>query len=103
MSFILHTLDQLKKGELRGIIRLQLSENLNTFPDAIFDLADSLEILDLSNNHLSQLPDDLYRLKKLRIVFCSNNRFTELPSVLGKCENLEMIGFKTNQITILIQ
>ena len=99
MSFILQTLDQLNKGELRGIIRLQLSENLTTFPDAIFDLADSLEILDLSNNHLSQLPDDLHRLTKLRIIFCSNNLFTELPSVLGKCENLEMIGFKTNQIT----
>ncbi len=99
MSFILQTLDLLNEGELKGITRLQLSENLTTFPDAIFDLADSLEILDLSNNHLSQLPDDLHRLTELRILFCSNNRFTELPSVLGQCKKLEMIGFKTNQIT----
>ncbi|MGJ8647292.1 MAG: protein kinase [Marinomonas colpomeniae] len=98
MSFILQTLEKLKKGELQGITRLQLSENLTNFPDAIFDLADSLEILDLSNNHLSQLPDDLHRLTELRILFCSNNRFTELPSILGQCKKLEMIGFKTNQI-----
>lgn len=95
----MHTLDQLNRGELKGVVRLQLSENLTTFPEAIFDLADSLEILDLSNNHLNSLPADLSRLRKLRILFCSNNRFTQLPEVLGQCENLEMIGFKSNQIT----
>jgi tRNA A-37 threonylcarbamoyl transferase component Bud32 len=95
----LHTLDQLNRGELKGVVRLQLSDNLTTFPEAIFDLADSLEILDLSNNKLSELPTDLSRLTKLRIVFCSNNRFTHLPEALGRCENLEMIGFKSNQIT----
>lgn len=95
----MQTLAQLNNGDLKGIVRLQISENLTSFPNAIFDLADSLEVLDLSNNCLSQLPDDLYRLKKLRIIFCSNNRFTELPSVLGECKSLEMIGFKTNQIS----
>ncbi|MBJ7539175.1 leucine-rich repeat-containing protein kinase family protein [Marinomonas transparens] len=95
----MHTLAQLCSGELKGITRLQLSENLTEFPSDIFDLADSLEILDLSNNALSELPDDLPRLTKLRILFCSNNRFTKLPEVLGQCQNLEMIGFKSNQIS----
>ncbi|QUX95192.1 protein kinase [Marinomonas sp. CT5] len=95
----MHTLDQLNRSELKGVVRLQLSEGLTTFPEAIFDLADSLEILDLSNNQLCDLPEDLSRLKKLRILFCSNNRFTHLPEVLGQCENLEMIGFKNNQIS----
>jgi hypothetical protein len=98
-SSILHTLDQLNSGELKGVVRLQLSENLTTFPEAVFDLAESLEILDLSNNNLSELPADLSRLKKLRILFCSNNHFTHLPEVLGQCKHLEMIGFKSNQIT----
>ena len=44
----MHTLDQLNSGELKGVVRLQLSENLTTFPEAVFDLAESLEILDLS-------------------------------------------------------
>lgn len=94
----MHTLSQLRAGKLSGIKRLDLSCQLAEFPREIFDLRDSLEILNLSNNALSSLPDDLYKLHKLRIIFCSENNFTELPEVLGKCSNLEMIGFKSNQI-----
>lgn len=94
----MHTLEQLNRGELKGITRLQLSANLNDFPGAIYDLADTLEILDLSHNQLSDLPADLHRLTHLRVLFCSNNLFTHLPECLGRCESLEMIGFKHNQI-----
>lgn len=94
----MHTLEQLRAGQLAGIRRLQLSCALTEFPREIFDLADTLEILDLSGNALSTLPDDLPRLGKLRIIFCSDNRFTELPAVLGACAELGMIGFKANRI-----
>jgi len=93
-----HTLEELRAGRLTGIRRLSLSCGLTAFPAEIFDLADSLEILDLSGNQLSSLPDDLPRLHKLRIVFCSDNLFTVLPTVLGACPELSMIGFKANQI-----
>lgn len=96
---IVHTLEQLRNGELNGITRLTLSAELTQFPQEIFNLADSLETLDLSNNQLSELPEDLHRLTKLKILFCSNNHFTHLPSMLANCPNLEMIGFKSNQIT----
>lgn len=92
------TLSLLRAGKLHGIHRLDLSADLAEFPAEIYDLADSLEILNLSDNRFSSLPDDLARLKNLRIVFLSNNRFTELPEVLGSCPNLEMIGFKSNAI-----
>ena len=91
-------LEKLKAGLLTGIQRLDLSCGLTEFPREIFDLADSLEILNLSGNQLSSLPDDLPRLHKLRIIFCSDNLFTELPVVLGQCKNLTMLGFKANQI-----
>lgn len=91
-------LAQLKAGRLTGIKRLDLSCGLTEFPREIFDLADSLEILNLSGNQLSSLPDDLPRLYKLQIIFCSDNLFTELPVVLGQCKNLTMVGFKANQI-----
>ncbi len=93
------TLAQLQAGKLQGSNQLKLSCGLTTFPSAIYDLADTLEILDLTGNALSTLPDDLDRFKKLRILFCSSNQFTELPAVLGKCESLRMIGFKANQIS----
>ena len=94
----LHTLEQLRAGQLAGVRRLKLSCGLTAFPTEIFDLADSLEILDLSGNALSMLPDDLPRLHKLRIIFCSDNLFTTLPAVLGSCLELSMIGFKANRI-----
>lgn len=94
----MHTLEQLRNGALAGSTRLQLACGLTEFPREIFDLADTLEILDLSNNALSTLPDDLPRLHKLRILFCSTNQFTVLPAILGSCTNLSMIGFKSNRI-----
>ncbi len=92
------TLDALRSGELKGITRLDLSCGLEEFPQEIFELADTLEVLNLSGNLLSELPDDLSRLGKLRVIFCSNNRFTELPEVLASCAQLEMVGFKANAI-----
>jgi len=94
----MHTLEQLRAGSLAGIVRLQLSCGLTEFPEEIFTLADTLEILDLSNNALPSLPDDLPRLHKLRVIFCSANQFTTLPAVLGECPALTMVGFKSNQI-----
>lgn len=73
------TLAQLRAGQLAGIKRLDLSCGLTEFPREIFDLADSLEILNLSGNALSSLPEDLHRLTRLRILFCSDNRFSEVP------------------------
>ncbi|MGY2042831.1 protein kinase [Pseudomonas pergaminensis] len=95
----MNTLAQLKAGQLAGITRLDLSCGLTEFPREIFELADSLEILNLSGNALSSLPDDLHRLPHLRVLFCSDNLFTELPACLDQCAKLSMIGFKANQIS----
>ena len=94
----MNTLARLRAGQLAGTQRLQLTCGLQEFPREIFELADSLEILDLSSNLLTTLPDDLPRLKKLRILFCSDNALTELPAVLGQCPQLIMIGLKANHI-----
>ena len=94
----LNTLEDLRAGKLAGSRRLKLACGLREFPREIFALAETLEILDLSGNALSTLPDDLPRLHKLRILFCSDNRFTELPAVIGQCAELEMVGFKANRI-----
>lgn len=70
----MNTVEQLRAGELAGSRRIRLACGL------------------------SKLPDDLPRLRHLRILFCSDNQFTELPAVLGQCRQLSMIGFKANQI-----
>jgi Protein tyrosine and serine/threonine kinase/Leucine rich repeat len=97
-SLSMDTLTSLRAGHLKGITRLDLKADLTEFPREIFDLADSLEVLNLSDNQLSELPADLSRLKKLKVLLCLDNRFDHLPVVLATCSGLEMISFKANQI-----
>jgi hypothetical protein len=96
-----NTLEQLRAGALAGARRLDLCCGLTEFPREIFDLADSLEVLNLSGNALHSLPDDLHRLRRLRVLFCSDNRFTELPAAVGRCEQLDMVAFKANQVAVV--
>lgn len=98
MPMTLDTLHQLKTGQLAGARQLKLACGLTQFPSEIFDLADTLEVLDLSGNDLSDLPPDLPRLHRLRVLFASNNQFTHLPTSIGLCSQLSMVGFKANQI-----
>ena len=58
-----------RSGRLVGCKRLKLSEQLTHFPVEIFQLADSLEFLNLSTNQLSELPPDFSKLKKMKIAF----------------------------------
>jgi len=95
----MHTLEQLRSGQLSGTTTLSLSCDLETFPEEIFGLAETLEILNLSGNRLSALPEGFGCLKKLRILFLSENQFTSLPAILAECPNLTMIGFKSNCIS----
>lgn len=97
----MQTLEQLLSGQLTGVKRLKLSCGLTEFPEAIFQLADSLEILDLTGNHLSALPPGFGLLKNLKIAFFSDNLFTELPAVLSECPQLSMVGFKANKIAVV--
>ncbi|WP_035568039.1 leucine-rich repeat-containing protein kinase family protein [Hymenobacter sp. IS2118] len=97
----MHTLAQLRGGQLHGLKRLDLSAGLTEFPREIFALADTLEVLNLSGNALTSLPDDLGRLHRLQVLFCSDNQFSEVPAVLGQCPALQMVGFKANRIRTL--
>ncbi|GAA6119373.1 leucine-rich repeat-containing protein kinase family protein [Acidovorax sp. FG27] len=91
-------LQRLRAGALAGARTLRIAASLADFPPEIFDLADTLEVLDLSGNRLSALPADLHRLHRLKVFFASDNDFTELPAALGACPRLEMVGFKANRI-----
>lgn len=88
-------IDALRRGDLTGQRELRLANcGLTAFPTEIYGLADTLEMLDLSGNALTSLPNDLGRLTKLRALFCSGNPFTVLPPVLGACAALTQVGFR---------
>jgi hypothetical protein len=90
------TLGALRRGDLAGTRSLRLDAGLTALPREVLDLADSLEVLDLSGNALSTLPEDFGRLRRLRVLFCSGNRFERLPPAIGDCAALSQIGFRNN-------
>ena len=94
----MQSLADLKAGKLKGITQLKISENLSSFPLEIFDLAETLEVLDLSHNLLTDIPEGISCLKKLKIAFFSFNRLKSVPSSLMSCNKLYMLGLKANQI-----
>lgn len=77
---------QQKKLTIRGV---------NEFPQEIFEYADHIEILDMSGNMLTSLPDSITTLKNMRIAFFSGNMFSEVPKALANCNRLEMVGLKS--------
>jgi hypothetical protein len=99
----METLDALRSGQLTGATRLDLAAGLTQFPSEILALAESLEILNLTGNHLTALPDEFGCLQKLRIAFFSNNSFEQLPAVLSQCPKLSMVGFKSNKLTTIAE
>lgn len=94
----METLELLRTGKLAGTQRLNLSCGLTEIPPELFELADSLEVLDLSNNQLRSLPDAIQHLKNLRVIFLNNNQFDQVPEVLAACPQLSMISLRSNHI-----
>lgn len=82
----------------KGTTSVKIAQGLRDFPKELYSLEDSLEVLDLTDNNLSSLPDDFYRFKKLKRLFLSNNQFNHIPKVLAKLPELSMIGIRNNQI-----
>ena len=89
------TLASLRRGDLVGARELRLPDGLTEVPPEVFALADTLEVLDLGRGSLTDLPADLGRLHRMRVLFASGNPFRRLPPVLGECPTLSQIGFRS--------
>ena len=92
---IKHLVEKNLESEVK---KIKIAEGLTEFPRDLFEWCDTLEILDLSDNKISSLPDDFGKFVKLKIIFFANNAFTIFPKVLADCPELRMIGFKSNQL-----
>jgi len=93
-------LEELKSTNLIGLKSIKIASGLKDFPQELYALVETLEVLDLTDNNLSSLPDDFYRFKKLKRLFLSNNQFDHVPKVLAKLPLLSMIGIRNNHIEI---
>lgn len=91
-------------GKLNGIKELKLQNlGLKSLPNEVFELADTLEFIDLSGNQINELPKEFSKLTKLKIAFLSSNPFEVFPEILSQCPQLEMIGFKSCQISFVAE
>lgn len=93
-------LEKLKSGDLIDTTQIKIAAGLEIFPQELYSLVDTLEVLDLTDNNLSSLPNDFDRFKKLKRLFLSNNQFNHVPKVLRKLPDLSMIGIRNNKIKI---
>ena len=58
-----------------------------------------LEILDVSKNRISEIPEGIKKLTALKYLAVSRNRITKLPYALGEMSSLGKLKFDENPIT----
>jgi len=75
------------------------SQELSKIPDNVFNKT-NLEELNVSNNKLSgAMQAEIRQLSKLKILNASNNMMTGVPAEVGQLSNLEVLDLSNNQLT----
>ncbi len=83
------------------LIRLDLSNNhLTTIPERVNRL-DKLEYLDLSFNNISQLPGSITAFTNLKTLSLKSNHLKNLPPAIGAISTLESLKLRSNLIKSL--
>lgn len=95
---VVHSSEELEASSGKTIERVYLKEGLTEVPRSILDRAPHVRLLDLSGNTLTSLPEWLPELKSLEVLFVSLNRLSHVPEILGHMPKLRMIGMRGNQI-----
>ncbi|KAJ4294651.1 hypothetical protein N0V88_004880 [Collariella sp. IMI 366227] len=97
----MHHLEILLSGDYKeaGLTQLKLTCPLDSFPEQILELGETLEQLELSGTGLSSLPSNLgSSLPKLKTALFSDCNFKVFPKELASCLNLETVAFRNNGI-----
>ncbi|KOB68881.1 Leucine-rich repeat-containing protein 57 [Operophtera brumata] len=81
---------------------LQLSDyKLKEVPPEVLNLSEILRNLDLSKNRISALPDDISRLKHLKLFNLDTNKLHTLPNSIVNMKKLEVLNISNNLVTAL--
>ncbi|MHA2504067.1 MAG: leucine-rich repeat domain-containing protein [Candidatus Kariarchaeaceae archaeon] len=86
---------------LRSLTHLKIGRmNITSLPETFFQLT-NLEVLDLSNNYLTQLSPRIANLTKLKVLNVGGNLLTTLPNELFDLPDLHCLALGTNKFTTL--
>lgn len=89
-------------GDLKKLQRLDLSHNdLVMFPQDHVDVLASLYELDVSHNHIDQMPIHFPYLYRLRILRAKSNDLTSLPGEMERLQSLEIFDLSDNILAAL--
>ena len=90
----------LEEGEIavENLKKIDFSNcNLVLFP-VMITRAEKLELLNISNNYISELVSEIGNLKKLKTLSMDGNQISVLPKELGKLEALEYLTLSFNNL-----
>jgi internalin A len=73
-------------------------KGLKSIPSNVFNI-ESLEILDVSNNHIAEIPPDIARLPKLRVLLLSGNQVKKISHGMGQLINLKELNLSGCRLT----
>eukprot|EP00158_Paraphelidium_tribonemae_P006504 Partr_v1_DN27852_c1_g1_i2_m23046 putative RAM signalling pathway protein domain-containing protein len=73
-------------------------KNLTEIPEEIGRIGLVVERLALSGNYLTQLPNQMANLQKLRYLSIKGNSFTEFPTLLFALRELEILDISKNKL-----
>ncbi|MBI4854287.1 MAG: SUMF1/EgtB/PvdO family nonheme iron enzyme [Acidobacteria bacterium] len=94
-------LELIEKANKEKFSSLDLScQSLNTLPEELFQLTE-IEVLYLAGNELTTLPKDLFALSKLDYLDLYNNVITSLPNEFSEPNPLRYLDLSHNNLTTL--
>jgi hypothetical protein len=82
--------------KLTNLKKIKSSGDLTSLPESIYNLV-NLEVLYLYRNKLTKLPESIYQLANLKILQLSNNDLKTLPENFGQLKKLENFDMEENR------
>ena len=96
---VLYPLAETVKALNKNITALRLNEQeLDVIPDEIFEQS-QLKVLALRGNFLSEIPEDINKLKSLISLDLSDNNLILLPEEIAELSSLTILDIRNNYIT----
>lgn len=89
--------DLVPAPDSKGFLDLTNRAWVNLDP-TVWSLAVTLVVLDISYNHIHEIPQQIGQLVLLKELRCSFNKITTIPSTLGRLKRLRILKLNANRL-----